>query len=83
MTALPDSPCVCDMAKELEEIAAGIRTRYRWLILELQIELVEGGMVLRGRAVTFYGKQVAQYELLRRGLAIVANHIAVTVGKRL
>lgn len=73
---------MCDMPLELEVLVAEIRTRYRWLLCELQIELIEDGVVLRGKAITYYGKQVAQHELLRRGFVVAANHIVVSEPKR-
>ncbi|MCE9564292.1 MAG: hypothetical protein K8U57_19790 [Planctomycetes bacterium] len=44
----------------------------------MRIEIVEGGVVLRGRASSFYGKQVAFHEVLLRGqFAVLANQIEV------
>jgi hypothetical protein len=58
-------------------LAAAILRLHRSLVRELRIEVVGGGVVLRGRAATFYGKQLALHEVLRRGLAVVANDIVV------
>jgi len=65
--------------EELRELAADIRTRHRALLRELRIEKVHGGVALHGFAYSFYGKQIAQHEILRRGdLTIVANSIVVS-----
>jgi hypothetical protein len=61
---------------ELNELATEIRLRHRSLIQTLGIDVVEGGVVIHGRAYTFYGKQIALYEILRR-FAVVANRIEV------
>lgn len=58
-------------------LAAAILRLHRALVRELRIEVVGGGVVLRGRAATFYGKQLALHEVLRRGLVVVANDIVV------
>jgi hypothetical protein len=58
-------------------LAADIRRRHRYLLRDLRIEVVAGGVVLHGRAVTFYGKQLAQHEVMRRSFTIVANRIVV------
>jgi len=68
---------VSDGVGELKELAEIIRGRHRALLPELRLEVVGGGIVLRGRAVSFYGKQVAQHEVQRRGLVILANNLAV------
>lgn len=73
-TAPADVPDVLD---EFEGIAADIRNRHRSLLLELRVEIHEDGVSLYGRAITFYGKQMAQHELLRRGFVVLANNIAV------
>jgi hypothetical protein len=65
-------------ASAVIELASEIRARHRDVLRELRIEVVPGGVVLRGRARTFYGKQVALHEVRRRcEFAVVANHITV------
>jgi hypothetical protein len=65
-------------ASAVNELASEIRARHRDVLRELRIEAVAGGVVLHGRARTFYGKQVALHEVRRRcQLAVVANHITV------
>jgi hypothetical protein len=63
---------------ELNELAADIRRRHRVLLRDFHIEEVSGGVALHGHAYSFYGKQIAQHEILRRGdLAVVVNSIVV------
>jgi hypothetical protein len=67
-----------DLERTLEQLATDIRNGHRGLLHELRIEVVEGGVVLRGRAGTFYGKQVALHEVRRQcEIAVLANHITV------
>jgi hypothetical protein len=66
-----------DPIGELKCLAAAVFTRYRSQLRELSIEVIAGGVILRGRSATFYGKQLAQHEVLRRGLVVVANDIVV------
>jgi hypothetical protein len=61
---------------DMRDLATEIRLRHRSLLQALRIELVEDGVVLHGRAYTFYGKQIALHEILRR-VAVVANRIEV------
>ena len=63
---------------DLQELESYIRRRYRGLLLDLQLEVVGTCVVLHGRATSFYGKQMAQQEVLNHGgLSILANRIAV------
>ncbi len=62
----------------LGRLAAEIRNNHRGHLRELRIEAACGGVVLHGRAGTFYGKQLALHEVLRRGgVVVVANRITV------
>ncbi len=80
MRALPPprpSP-PADRPPDARELAADVRWRNRSLIRELRVEVIEGGVLLHGHAYSYYGKQVAQHEVLRRtGLALLANRITV------
>lgn len=62
---------------ELAELATAIHRVHRAHLRELRIEMTAGGLVLTGHAVSYYGKQMAQEEVLQRGLAVVANDVAV------
>jgi hypothetical protein len=58
--------------------AADVLARYRGHLHELRIEVVEGGVIIRGRAVSFYGKQIAFHEVIRRvGQVVLANEVEV------
>jgi hypothetical protein len=62
----------------LLQVAAEIVASHRDHLRELRIEIVEGGLIIRGRAVSYYGKQIAFQEVTRRGgIAVVANEIEV------
>ena len=62
----------------LHRLATEVRNRHRDCLRELQIEIAEGGIVLYGRAITFYGKQIAFHEVRRlSSLTVVANRIQV------
>jgi hypothetical protein len=65
-----------DRAAAAGHLASDIRERHRSLLRDLRIEVVAGGVVLHGRANTFYGKQVAQQEVMRCSV-VVANRIVV------
>ena len=78
----PTEPAGRPAAAE-SELAADIRSRHRSLLRELRIDVVEGGVILHGHAYSFYGKQIAQHEVLRRtGLVLLANRIAVAARPR-
>ena len=66
-----------DRAAAATHLASDIRERHRSQLRDLRIEVVAGGVVLHGRATTFYGKQVAQHEVMRHAVAVVANRIVV------
>jgi hypothetical protein len=67
-----------DLLRTLEQLAADIRARYRDVLRELRLDHVEGGLILRGRATRFYGKQVAFHEVKRLSrLVVLANQIVV------
>jgi hypothetical protein len=66
-----------DRAAAACHLESDIRERHRSLLRDLRIEVVAGGVVLHGHADTFYGKQVAQQEVMRRAITVVANRIVV------
>lgn len=71
-------PCDQETSRQMSaEILASHRDHLR----ELKIEIVEGGIIIRGCAVSFYGKQIAFHEVSRRcGSAVLANEIEVMSG---
>lgn len=61
-----------------QRAAAEILALHRDHLRELSIEIVEAGVVIRGRAVSYCGKQIAFHEVRRRcGIAVVANEVEV------
>jgi hypothetical protein len=67
-------PCVSTLAMQ-------IVGRNRSLIAELQLEIKSGGVILHGFAYTYFGKQIAQEEVMQWGLLpIIANKIIVSTG---
>ena len=72
------SPWAAERRTAAVELAEAVRRANRHLLRELRVEVIEGGVVLSGRARSYYGKQVAQHEVLRRaGLVLLANRIVV------
>jgi hypothetical protein len=70
--------CLSNRDRILHQLATEVQNRHRNCLRELRIEVVEGGVVLYGRAITFYGKQIAFHEVRRCShLAVIANRIQV------
>ena len=68
----------CAEANPLQRLAAEIQNRYPSHLRELRIETAEGGIILRGVAITFYGKHIAFHEVSSRdGVVVVGNEIEV------
>ena len=64
-----------DGLTELEEI---VRDRVGGHLREFRLTVVEGGLVLRGRAPTYYSKQLAQHAVMQEtDVPIVTNEIEV------
>ena len=75
MTAIA---CLSELDRALNKLATEIRNRHRSHLREFRIELVEGGVILIGRSITFYGKQIAFHEVCSGcKCAVVANQIEV------
>jgi hypothetical protein len=63
----------------ISQLAAIIRSHHRGHLRDLNIELTPEGIILHGKASSFYGKQMAQEEILRQGAwTILENRIVVT-----
>jgi hypothetical protein len=61
------------------ELEARIQCRLGGHIREFQLVAVENGLILRGRAHTYYAKQLAQHAVMEAiELRIVANEIEVS-----
>lgn len=60
-----------------QQVTADILAEHRNHLRELRIEAIGDGVIIRGRAVSFYGKQIAFHEVTRRIGRVVANEIEV------
>ncbi|MBP3955172.1 hypothetical protein J8F10_07745 [Gemmata sp. G18] len=70
--------CDNDSGRGLREWAAEICHDHRNHLRELWFKVVPRGIVICGSARTYYGKQLALYELRRRcSVPVVANQIEV------
>lgn len=64
--------------QQLAQIEERLRTRLTGRVRDLQLLLHENGVVLRGRARTYYAKQLAQHAVMEASkLPICANDIEV------
>lgn len=62
----------------VRRVAAEILAGHRGHLRELRIEVVADGVTIHGRAISFYGKQIAFHEVTRRvGQLVLANEIEV------
>jgi BON domain len=60
------------------QVEAAIGRRCGWDVRDLQVEVRHGFIILRGRATTFYAKQLAQHSAMAAtGLGVLANLIHV------
>ena len=67
-----------DLKRTLQRVAIEIRDSHRDVLRALQLDFVEGGLILRGIATRFFGKQFAFHEVQRRcRLPVLANKIVV------
>jgi hypothetical protein len=79
MNSGPDEAAPTDPADSLGVIEAAVRSRYRSYLRDLTIERTPEGLILHGRATSYFGKQMAQEEILREGTwPIVSNRIVVS-----
>jgi hypothetical protein len=62
----------------IAEVEAHVQSRLMGRIRDLRLEAGEQGIVLRGRALTYHVKQLAQHAVMEAsGLPILANEIEV------
>lgn len=62
----------------LRHIECEVVIRHRGRLRELTIHRIEGGVVLLGRAMSYYGKQIAFHEVKKLlDEPVIGNHIAV------
>jgi hypothetical protein len=75
---LPEAMMMCDEPNELKRLEAQLRTRLRSYVCDFQMIVQDGGLVLYGRARSYYGKQLAQHGVMEKSrLPIRANNISV------
>jgi len=68
----------CEPKRTLQQLATEVRNAHRDVIRELRLDYVEGGLILRGVATSYFGKQFAFHEVKRRcRLKVLANQIVV------
>ena len=66
------------MVAEVEQLEARVHQRLGGRVRELHVELRDEGVILQGRASTYYAKQLAQHGVMEmNGLRILANDIEV------
>jgi hypothetical protein len=60
------------------ELEAHVQCRLGGQVREFRLVVVDGGLILRGRAHTYYAKQLAQHAVMEAtGMPILANEIEV------
>jgi hypothetical protein len=69
------------LEEKLAQAAALLRRRLGGRVWELHVALQGSGVVLRGRALSYYVKQLAQHTIMEDfGLPVLANEIEVHPG---
>jgi hypothetical protein len=67
-----------DPIARTEHLESVIQKRSGRQVHDLRVAFVEGGLILRGQARTFYAKQLAQHAAMEiTGLLVQANEIEV------
>jgi len=65
-------------AEEVDQLLASVQRQLTGRICDLRIVVQEEGLVLQGRAYSYYAKQFAQQAVMKAaGLPLVANNIEV------
>jgi hypothetical protein len=65
-------------SSELEWTEAHLQSMLHSYVLNLRLEIQDGGLVLRGIAHTYYAKQLAQHAAMKcSALRVVMNQIEV------
>ena len=68
---------------EIVELEAHVQCRLNGRLRDFRLLISEDGLVLQGRASTFYAKQLALHAVMRTtGLPILANEIEVCLSAR-
>jgi osmotically-inducible protein OsmY len=67
-----------DLERWREQVEALLRQRLGGRVWDLRVVVHQGGVILRGRALSYYAKQLAQHAVMQGlGLLVVANDIEV------
>jgi hypothetical protein len=67
-----------DSGKLLEQVEALLRRRLGAWVCEVRVVALDGGVILRGRARSYYAKQMAQHVVVQGlKLPVAANEIEV------
>jgi hypothetical protein len=62
----------------LQQVVAAVRQRTGGRVRELEVEFHDDGLILSGRAIAYYDKQLAQHAAMEAsGLRIWSNRIVV------
>ena len=65
-------------AEEIERIGNRIRHQLSGRLRDFRLEVLDAGLILRGRARTYYAKQLAQHAVMAASdLPILRNEIEV------
>jgi hypothetical protein len=64
--------------EEVDQLLASVQRQLAGRICELRLLVEENGLVLQGRAYSYYAKQLAQQAVMKvTGLPLLANDIQV------
>lgn len=67
-----------DSVTTADDLEAHIRGRLRGQVCELRLHVGDEGVILRGRAPSYYVKQLAQQYVMESRMPILANEIEVS-----
>jgi hypothetical protein len=74
-----EAAVIDDPADSIGSIESAVRSLHRSHLRDLSIERTPAGLILHGRATSYFGKQMAQEEVLRRWTGpILSNRIVVS-----
>ena len=75
---MPSLTSPVSLLTEPEELAERLQQQLSRRFRGLRVEVLQGGLVLKGRVRTYYAKQVAQHLVMQQtDLPIMANEIEV------
>jgi len=77
LSVSPELVAAMPASNRLLKLAEEILRKHRCVLREIAIHPEGDGVVITGFASFYYGKQLAQHEVLKAQLIIVANRIIV------